>query len=93
MFLILGINRYGTEVTALNDKDIRPIAFTKCLENFHINVKFNGYQVTLRLRHNSNLPFQLVPTVLLESAGDIRWRHAKVVGIWRSRCCAKNVFM
>ena len=68
LILLSESDKYDADVTVSTYDKVRPIAFTKCSQDVNVTVTFNGSQVPLRLRHNSNLPFQLVPTVILQGA-------------------------
>ena len=78
---ILGSVTHKAEVLISNYHTVRPIAFVKCSENLDFTVKFNGVQVPLRLRHNTNLQFQLVPTIRLNGTGELIKQNTPVVCI------------
>ena len=68
LILLSESDKYDADVTVSTYDKVRPIAFTKCSQDVNVTVTFNGSQIPLRLRHNSNLPSQLVPIVILQGA-------------------------
>ena len=80
-YYILGSSSHKAEVLVSNSSTVRPIAFVKCSECLDVTIKFNDVQVPLYLRHNPNLPFQMVPIILLNGARNITRPNTPVVGI------------
>ncbi len=66
-------------VTVEHGVSVRPVGSVLCEDHLSALVQFQNHQVHLQLRHNSELPFPSVNTVLLEGARDIKMTASKLV--------------